>query len=299
MNAGAKHDNKRRRMLRTVFSRPSDEASTADYYSPVLAGPETLLRAASGAGVVRDVLGVLAKLEPDDYTRYLTDYYGAGLSRFGEGWHYADICTVLHAAARLAEPKTYLEIGVRRGRSMAMVAEIAKDARLVGFDMWMENYAGMPNPGADFVRSEIARVGHRGSIELISGDSHVTVPRFLEENPDLTFDIITVDGDHSHDGALADLRTVIPRLSLGGILVFDDIVHPLHPYLVDVWRSAVAEDGGLSAGEYAELGYGVAFAVRTRPSRERAPFAKEAARAVRSRLRAVGQAIGRIPRPSR
>lgn len=285
-------------MLRTVLARPSADAS-ADFYSPVLIGAETLLRAASGASTVRAALSVIERLEPDDYTRYLRDYYGEGLSRFGESWHYADICTVLSAAARLLAPTTYLEIGVRRGRSMAMVAEASPDARMVGFDMWVEGYAGMPNPGADFVRSEIARVGHRGPIDLISGDSHVTVPRFLADNPDLTFDIVTVDGDHSHDGALADLRTVIPRLSLGGVLVFDDIVHPLHPYLLDVWRTAIAEDGGLAGGEYVELGYGVAFAVRTGPSRPRAHPAKEAARAVLRRIRGARQALGRIPRPAR
>jgi predicted O-methyltransferase YrrM len=286
-------------MLRTVFSRPtSAEGSTTDYYSPVLAGPETLLKLATRAEAVRDVLSVLAKLEPDDYTRYLIDYYGEGLRRFGESWHYADICTVLHAAARFVEPRTYLEIGVRRGRSMAMIANVAPEARLFGFDMWVENYAGMPNPGADFVRSEIARTGHRGPIELISGDSHVTIPRFLDENPGLTLDIVTVDGDHSHDGALADLRAVIPRLSLGGVLVFDDIVHPLHPYLLDVWRHAVAEDGGLSAAEYVELGFGVGLAVRMRPPRDRASLPKEAVHVARSRLRDVKHALGRL-RPGR
>jgi predicted O-methyltransferase YrrM len=285
-------------MLRSVLDRPSGDAST-EFYSPVLMGPETLLREASSASTVRAALSVIERLEPDDYTRYLQRYYGEGLSRFGERWCYADICTVLSAATRLLAPSTYLEIGVRRGRSMAMVAEAAPDARLVGFDMWVEGYAGMPNPGAEFVRSEIARVGHRGPIELVSGDSHETVPRFLADNPDLMFDVVTVDGDHSHDGALADLRAVIPRLSLGGVLVFDDIVHPLHPYLLDVWRAAVAEDGGLAGGEYAELGYGVAFAVRTGPSRPRAHPAREAARAVIRRIRSARQALGRVPRPAR
>lgn len=274
-------------MLKTLFPRP--EAAAADYYSPVMVGPETLLRRATRASTVREVLDVLGKLTPDDYTSYVARYYEAGLSRFGDDWVYADICTVLLSAAQIVAPTSYLEIGVRRGRSMAMVAEVAPEARLFGFDMWMADYAGIPNPGPDFVRSEMKRLGHRGTLEFISGDSHATVPSFFHANPELTIDMITVDGDHSHDGALADLRTVIPRLSLGGVLVFDDITHPEHPYLLDVWRHAVSEDGGLAAKEFLELGYGVGVAVRQRPAKQRPTLKTEAATRLRQAKRAIGR----------
>jgi len=247
-------------MLRTVYTDKSP-AGVA-YYAPVTIGPSTIASAASSTATVREVLGVLDRLEPDDYTRYVSAYYKNGIERFGEGWCYADLCTVLAASSRLLEPDTYLEIGVRRGRSMAMVAAQRPQARLVGFDMWMENYAGMENPGADFVRSEMARLGHKGTIEMISGNSHETVPEYFAKNPGQTFDMITVDGDHSEQGALEDLRTVCPRLSLGGVLVFDDVTHPQHPYLLDVWHQAIEEDGGLLSHEFTELGYGVAVALR-------------------------------------
>jgi predicted O-methyltransferase YrrM len=248
-------------MLKTLFSRPGGKQ--ADFYSPVLMGPETLLRVASRVSTIHDVLALLAKLEPDDYTRYVTDYCTEGLRQYGDSWYYADICTVLLAAARMVAPRTYLEIGVRRGRSMAMVAAAAPEARLLGFDLWMPEYGGMPNPGPDFVRAELARLGYRGDLELHSGDSHVTVPRFLADHPDVTLDLVTVDGDHSEEGALADLRAVIPRLAVGGVLVFDDIGNSM-PWLGDVFRHAVSEDGGLVATGYTELGFGVGIAVRTR-----------------------------------
>ena len=274
-------------MLNTLFERPAGTGT--DYYSPVLVGPETVLRRASRADAVRSVLGVLAHLEPDDYTRYLTAYYEEGLRRFAEDWVYADICTVLLSAAEIIRPASYLEIGVRRGRSMAMVAAAAPRAALFGFDMWVPDYAGMDNPGPDFVRAEMKRVEHQGELSLVSGDSHETVPRFFAERPERTVDLITVDGDHSHGGALADLRAVIPHLSLGGALVFDDIVHPQHPYLIDVWRHAVAEDGGLVAREFVELGFGVAVAVRARPPRPRPTLKDEAV----GRLRDVRRALDR------
>jgi hypothetical protein len=278
-------------MLKSLFSRP--DARGADFYSPVMLGPETLLRVASRVSTIHDMLAVLAKLEPDEYTRYLTDYCNEGLSRYGEGWYYADICTVLLAAARMVAPRTYLEIGVRRGRSMAMVAAAAPEARLFGFDLWMPGYAGMPNPGPDFVRAELQRLGHRGPVELHSGDSHVTVPRFFADNPALMIDLITVDGDHSEEGALADLRAVLPRLAVGGVLVFDDIGHAL-PWLGDVFRHAVSEDGGLVATGYTELGFGVGVAVRARAATgdRRGHVGREVIAWARSRRRLLDRYLG-------
>jgi hypothetical protein len=72
----------------------------------------------------------------------------------------------------------------------------------------------------------------------------------------------TVDGDHSEEGAFDDLYAVIPHLSVGGILVFDDIAHPAHPYLLGVWRKVLAEFPFLAGYEYTAAGFGVAFAIR-------------------------------------
>ncbi len=233
-----------------------------EWYPPVIIGPSTVGGRATSAGCVRGVIDVLRALEPDDYTRYLLAYYETGLARFGDDWRYADITTVLLAAAEISKPKDYLEIGVRRGRSMAMVAAAAPDCAVVGFDLWEAGYAGMDNPGPDFVRAQMGALGHKGKLELISGDSHVTVPAYFESHPDASFDLITVDGDHTKRGAAQDLRAIVPRLRVGGILVFDDIVHPQHSYLADVWHSQIVSDNSFACWGFTELGYGVALAVR-------------------------------------
>ena len=49
-------------------------------------------------------------------------------------------------------------------------------------------------------------------------------------------DLALVDGDHTDDGARADLDAVFARLAPGGAIVFDDIAHPSHPGLRDVWH---------------------------------------------------------------
>jgi predicted O-methyltransferase YrrM len=238
------------------------DGQLGDWYAPVIIGPSMVGERATSAGCARRVVDVMRRLEPDDYMRYLLAYYDAGLSRFGDAWRYADITTVLLAAAELAKPMAYLEIGVRRGRSMAMVASAAPDCAIVGFDLWESGYAGMENPGADFVRTQMSALGQKGKLELISGDSHATVPEYFERHPDTYFDLITVDGDHSKRGAARDLGTVVPRLRVGGILVFDDIVHPQHRYLAEVWRREIVSDESYACWDFTELGYGVALAVR-------------------------------------
>jgi predicted O-methyltransferase YrrM len=166
--------------------------------------------------------------------------------------------------ARRLGAENYLEIGVRRGRSMAMVASQVPDCRIVGFDIWMDNYAGMENPGPSLVREELARVGYAGSVEFIDGDSKETVPAYFTAHPNEYFDLITVDGDHSTEGARRDLQNVKPRVKIGGALVFDDISHYMHPTLASVWKSEVEDDSGFASYSFAEVGFGVAFAIRRR-----------------------------------
>jgi predicted O-methyltransferase YrrM len=261
------------RSLFSVFEPKDEEA----FYSPTILGPSTIAELASSTGTLQMVRAVLDKLEPDNYVRYLKLYLDEGRQRFGSHWKLLEIMNVLYAAAELIRPRRYLEIGVRRGRSMAMVLAACPEVEVVGFDMWMEKYAGMENPGPAFVKSEMKKVSPLAKVQLIDGNSHQTVPEFLKANSATMFDLITVDGDHSEKGALQDLRDVLPRLSMGGAIVFDDISHPQHPYLIKTWRKALAEDGGLASYEFTELGYGVGFAVRNfppqpRPSRKRLRF---------------------------
>lgn len=232
------------------------------WYRGVMLAPSTLGAQAVSPGCLREVARIIERLEADDYVRYLLTYYRSGLERFGDSWRYADIATVLRAAGLLARPKSYLEIGVRRGRSMAIVAATCPECEILGIDIWRQDYAGMPNPGPDFVRAEMTKLGHTGRLELVNGDSHRLLPKMLAERPEAYFDLVTVDGDHSERGAAQDLHDVLPRVKVGGVIVFDDICHPSHPYLAAVWQGTVAADARFATWEFTELGFGVAFAVR-------------------------------------
>lgn len=232
------------------------------WYPPVMIGADTVAARLFEPRYVETALNLMKQLTPDDYTTFLTEYYADGLRRFQTDWHYADIVTVLLCLSEIIKPKSYLEIGVRRGRSVAAVASVSPNCALTLLDMWVKDYAGMDNPGSEFVRQELARTGHQGPIRLIDGDSHETLPALFREIPDITFDIITVDGDHRTIGAMQDLSDVLPRLNAGGAIVFDDICHPLHPELADVWHELVVSDPRFSALTYRDTGYGVGFAIR-------------------------------------
>lgn len=233
-----------------------------EWYPPVMAGMDHVRSHLFAGGYVEKALSLLEQLDGDDYTRYLAGLYREGLKRFGAGWRYADIVTVLLCLSDLMQPRRYLEIGVRRGRSLCAVASRTPGCSIAAFDMWISNYAGMDNPGPDFVRGQLAKVGFHGDAGFIDGNSHETVPRFLRDNPDADFDLITVDGDHSPLGAAADLCTVLPRLAVGGAIVFDDVCHPQHQELRTVWQELVANDTRFSSWTYDDVGYGIGVAIR-------------------------------------
>jgi predicted O-methyltransferase YrrM len=160
------------------------------------------------------------------------------------------------------KPENYLEIGVRRGRSLGVAATAFQDVNIYGFDLWVQNYAGMENPGPEYVTDELKKLNHKGNLTLISGDSKKTIPEFFKTNPELYFDVITVDGDHSKKGAYRDLINILPRLKVGGVLLLDDISHPQHRYLEKLWDRVIGKSKDFVQFKYTELGYGIAFAIR-------------------------------------
>jgi predicted O-methyltransferase YrrM len=239
-------------------------AGGMDWYPPLAFGADTIAAdlIEDTPRNVRDALALLEQLEPDAYSLYVADFYRRGLKEFGGHWRYADLVTAAMVSARWLKPASYLEVGVRRGRSVCAVAKAAPACDIVMFDMWMAGYAGMDNPGPDFVRGELDKVGHTGAREFVDGDSHQTLPAYFDAHPDAYFDLINVDGDHSVIGAAQDITDVLPRLKIGGVFLFDDVSNPYSPGLLEVWNELVVSDARFSTVTYASAGYGVGLAVR-------------------------------------
>ena len=242
-----------------------ETAGLQGWYPPAMIGPTAIGKLASRSTTVRKVMDIATLLEGDNIIDYLLRFYQHGISHFGSNWAFADINTVLVAIAELIQPRNYLEVGVFHGKSMSMLAGTCPSCDLVGFDMWIEGYAGLDNTGPHLVKRQLKQVGHLGSLNLISGDSHKTLPQFFADNPALYFDVITVDGDHTVDGATQDLLDTMMRLKVGGFLVFDDLVHPSHRDLLAVWQRTVVTDPKFATWTFHELGNGVGVAMRLCP----------------------------------
>lgn len=229
------------------------------FYPPSM---QTLAAAATSEEAACRVADAIGKLSDMDEYRAAEFFYRFGLDKFGKHWRHADQLTTLWAAATLIRPSAYLEIGVCRGRSAAVVASVRPQCAIYGFDLWIPEYAGSPNPGPDFVGKELRAAGHEGELVLESGDSRRTLPAYLARHPDLYFDLITVDGDKSVAGVASDYASALPRLKVGGVVVTDDIA--MFPRLRRVWRGMIERDARFVSWEYEEGGRGVSAAVRVR-----------------------------------
>ncbi len=198
----------------------------------VTANAQEWLHELGGPRNISDTLDTLRQLTPDRWHVLIVEIFEGKLQLGKPFW---ELCCALNLFARRRAPVKYLEIGVRRGKSMAQVACNSRDCDITGFDAWISTYAHVENPGPDFVAWEMQRLGHRGNLELISGDTQKTLPQFPRNHPEDLFDLAAIDGDHSEEGAMRDLRNVAPRIASGGLLVFDDLTNPNCP-LAGVWK---------------------------------------------------------------
>lgn len=187
----------------------------------------------------RRALDIMRKLTPDSYLANALNFYETSLRNTRAFYLLPDLLNFL---AREFRPKSYIEIGVRRGRSLACLMAENHDIECYGFDMWISNYAGQDNPGPDFVVDQMAIAGAKKRPTLIVGNSHQTVPTFFATHP--PSDLITVDADHTYVGAKRDLDNCFANLAPGGVLIFDDLYIPQFPELAKLWDEYKASLGG-------------------------------------------------------
>jgi len=193
-----------------------------------------LVRAIGSVQTKSRVLRIMQQLEPDKHLLGNIRDYEAQVQQGGAGF---ETIAFLNWYAHSLRPVTYLEIGVRRGRSIAQVLVESPGTQAFGFDLWVPHYAGEPNPGPEFVTRELLNLGVKRLPAFWVGRSQVTVPLFLlDPSTPEGFELINVDGDHSYEGAREDLQSAFARLANGGAIVFDDITHPSHADLMRLWE---------------------------------------------------------------
>jgi len=138
--------------------------------------------------------------------------------------------------------RRYLEVGTREGDSLRMVLEnCGPELQAVWVaDMWGNEYGGSGRGSHAHIDQLLDDFGFDGRRAFLDGNSRDTIPALMPEKAG-AFDLVLIDGDHSAEGAWADIENVWPLVRCGGCVVFHDITHPEHMYLLDVFDKFVAK----------------------------------------------------------
>lgn len=142
-----------------------------------------------------------------------------------------------------ARPESYLEIGVRDGNSLLTMLGVSYPwlKHLYLCDPWGVSYGGSGRGGPEHIMAMLEYMQFAGEVHFFNGSSQELLPKLTFSEPFL--DVALVDGDHSELIAKADLEVIWPMLKPNGYLIFDDVIHPDHPYLLEVGRRFAEHNG--------------------------------------------------------
>ena len=153
----------------------------------------------------------------------------------GAGRSYWNNHVALAFLADRLQPDSYLEVGVRTGGSLVQVLAGSTPRRVVAMDFWDGEYSSLPNH-VEYTRNQVQRfqdrLGKAIPIEFIQGDSHLKLKDLIGQGS--SFELITIDGDHTLEGAREDLEDALKLLGPKGAILFDDIIHVAHKYLLNL-----------------------------------------------------------------
>lgn len=128
------------------------------------------------------------------------------------------------------KPKRILEIG--SGWAISTIAFLRKSkATLITIDKQSLETLKLFEE-----RVNLFNLWHR--IEMKTGDSKDILPTINEQ-----FDIIYIDGDHTYQGVKSDLELAWGKVKPGGLLLMDDVFHPLN------WHDRKYLNEGIEGGE--------------------------------------------------
>ena len=115
------------------------------------------------------------------------------------------------------KPRSYLEVGVREGHSLAAVLRASDPERLVLCDTWGNRHGGTGRGNHDHIERLLDVLGFTGEVEW-----HDTVSSMMWASMPGACDLVHIDGDHSYEGALFDIRK--GWMATGRAMVVHDVV---------------------------------------------------------------------------
>lgn len=152
------------------------------------------------------------------------------------GWTCDDMLALYREAAERWPEGTFVEVGVAYGRSLAYLASVAPDARVIGVDTW-EDFMGFDNLPAGIVAllrswsTPFAACKHfieacgLGQRAWFMWETSPGAAAELDETPDFVF----IDANHTYDDVRADILAWLPKVKPGGILAGHDYSPEMFP----------------------------------------------------------------------
>ena len=136
-----------------------------------------------------------------------------------------------NSAKRLSQQSPVIaEIGFNAGHSSVLFLESNPNAIVYSFDLGGHPYIPIAKKYIDLI--------YPNRHHLILENSVTSVPKFTKENPDIKFDLIFIDGGHSVECALADIRNMKAHSKPDTLIIFDDLQsYNVYP----VWKKFVKE----------------------------------------------------------
>ena len=144
------------------------------------------------------------------------------------------LCIVETAQKYLNDGGVYLETGSYLGCSSILVALVSSKATVYAHDIWVSDFdllsdSSVPPPKVDGDEGDYFKVFYdnvrknklQNRVIPIRGDSAYTVNCVHEDD---SVAMAFIDGDHSEDGILRDLKAVYPKIKPGGVILCHDCV---------------------------------------------------------------------------
>lgn len=194
---------------------------------------------------------------------FQADEYGHRASQstgdLGYGW-------IHYGLLRTMKPQRVLCVGSRHGYIPAVLAQACKD-NSIGHVSFVDAGYGADDAnswtGEGYWKTTQGKeVFHKAFL-----DNHITLyvattEEYAQKYPEMTYDYIYIDGEHSYEGALRDHNLFWPQLNNHGLMVFHDIcvkeTLPEGKYGVHrVWQKIKQEHGAYLEMVFIGSGLGV------------------------------------------
>jgi len=117
-------------------------------------------------------------------------------------------------------PKKYLEFGIRKGYTSALVAFLNHSVEIYGIDEWNSNEGNKYNRSPEFTSLLLERNNFQGFAQFVTGDKYTALKRLNQSFiGNMSFDLILFRVDIFGDKSIDQLKETMKFLSDNGALV--------------------------------------------------------------------------------